>query len=78
MCDQPGIAATYLGRKPGTRAQPKLEVAGHNVLVSVYGQQKITGVNDDGPIARWVIDRLDVPVGVTFRLLNLDHAGSMP
>jgi hypothetical protein len=38
MHEQPGVAAGNMGRELGARAKPKLKVAGHDVLVSAYGQ----------------------------------------
>jgi hypothetical protein len=38
MRDGPGVAAGNMGRELGTRAKAKLKVAGHNMLVSAYGQ----------------------------------------
>jgi hypothetical protein len=38
MHEQPGVAAGNMGSELGTRAQAKLKVARHDVLVRAYGQ----------------------------------------
>ena len=78
MQEQPGVAAGNMGRELGTRAKPKLKVAGQDLLLSAYCQLQVTGVDDDGAIVRWAIDGIDVPALVSSRLLGLRHAGSMP
>jgi hypothetical protein len=78
MQEQPGVAAGNMGRELGTRAKPKLKVAGQDLLLSAYCQLQVTGVDDDGAIVRWAIDGIDVPALVSSRLLGLRHTGSMP
>jgi hypothetical protein len=78
MPAQPGVAAGNVGGELRTPAKPKLKVAGHNVLVRTPGQPEVTGLDDDGAIARWAIDGRDLPALVTSRLLNLGHVRSMP